>query len=218
MQKKREFFALANFPDVIGAVDCSHIRLYGAPLGDNEHLFVNRKGFHSINAQVICDAKFNIINVVARWPGSMHDSAIFHGSRISDRFENGRFHGVLIGDTGYALRPWLMTPVQYPATNAERRYNRSHRRTRVVIEQTFGQLKRRFPCLSLGMRVSPERACFIIKACCVLFNISKSLREPEFDGDLDEDADDNYEDEGIQYNGPLHDGTVKRNELINRYF
>lgn len=95
---------------------------------------------------------------------------------------------------------------------------RSHRRTRVVVEQTFGQLKRRFPCLSLGMRVSPERACMIIKACCILFNISKSLREPDFD-DPDEDSDDNqHEDDGIQYNGPLHDGTVKRNELINRYF
>ena len=54
----------------------------------------------------------------------------------------------------------------------------SHRRTRVKIEQTFGQLKRRFPSMSLGLRVGPQKACQIIKACCVLYNLSKEFREP----------------------------------------
>ena len=41
-----------QFPNVIGAVDCTHIRLK-RPSGPNEADFVNRKGFHSLNVQVL---------------------------------------------------------------------------------------------------------------------------------------------------------------------
>ncbi|KAJ8018495.1 hypothetical protein HOLleu_43487 [Holothuria leucospilota] len=36
----------------------------------------------------------------------------------------------------------------------------------------------KFPCLRKGLRVAPERACNIIIACAVLFNISKSINDP----------------------------------------
>ena len=42
----------AEFPNVIGAVDCTHIRLK-SPSGPNEADFLNRKGFHSLNVQVL---------------------------------------------------------------------------------------------------------------------------------------------------------------------
>lgn len=53
----------------------------------------------------------------------------------------------------------------------------------------FGQLKRRFPCMSLGLQVAPQKACQIIKACCVLFNLSKDFGEPElqFEGEVEDD-------------------------------
>ncbi|XP_071802814.1 putative nuclease HARBI1 [Asterias amurensis] len=216
MRVKRDFHAVSGFPGVVGAIDCTHVKLYGAPLGEDEHLYVNRKGYHSINVQVVCDAGFKIVNVVARWPGSSHDSAVLHGSLLGQMFTDGRLQGTLIGDTGYALRPWLMTPVTEPATNADRRYNRSHRRTRVKIEQLFGQLKRRFPCLSLGLRVAPPKACLIIKACCVLFNLSKEFREPEllFEGEVEVEDDDHH----LPYDGPIRDGVLHRQMLINRFF
>ena len=50
-----------------------------------------------------------------------------------------------------------MTPFPNPTTEAERNYNLAHCRTRVVIEQTFGILKRRFDCLNIGLRVEPEK-------------------------------------------------------------
>ncbi len=84
MRVKQEFFAIAGFPGVVGAVDCTHVRLYGAPFGDDEYLYVNRKGYHSINVQAVCDANFHVLNVVARWPGSTHDSAVLHGSRLGE--------------------------------------------------------------------------------------------------------------------------------------
>ncbi|XP_072019678.1 LOW QUALITY PROTEIN: putative nuclease HARBI1 [Amphiura filiformis] len=86
----REFYALiCSFPRVIGAVDCTHVRLDSCPYGENEHVYVNRKGFHSINIQLISDAKYHIINVVARWPGSTHDSRIIQNSDIGQAYQRG---------------------------------------------------------------------------------------------------------------------------------
>ena len=57
-------------------------------------------------------------------------------------------------------------------------YHSSHRHTRVIIEQTNGQLKMKFPCLRKGLRISPDRACRVIVACVVLYNISKDINDP----------------------------------------
>ena len=74
----------------IGAVDCNHVRMYGTPLGDEENLYVNRKGCHSINVQAVCDAGFCITNVVARCPGTTRDCAVLHESLIRQVFTDGR--------------------------------------------------------------------------------------------------------------------------------
>ena len=50
---KDSFFLQAGFPSVIGCVDCTHIRIQ-AP-HHNENNYVNRKRYHSINVQGICD-------------------------------------------------------------------------------------------------------------------------------------------------------------------
>ena len=42
------------------------------------------------------------------------------------------------------------------------RYNTAHRRTRCVIERCFGLLKRRFPCLHLGLRTALTNTLVII--------------------------------------------------------
>ena len=50
---KNEFYRRGKFPCVIGCVDGTHIRIQ-APK-DHENGYVNRKGFHSINVQGICN-------------------------------------------------------------------------------------------------------------------------------------------------------------------
>ncbi|XP_071804951.1 putative nuclease HARBI1 [Asterias amurensis] len=217
---QRDFFAKAGFPQIVGAVDGTHVCLHGCNLGENEHIFVNRKGKHSINIQLICDVKFMITNVVARWPGSTHDSRILQESRIGQLFERGQLQGILLGDSGYPVRPWLMTPLANPATNGERAYNRSQTTTRAVIEQVNGQLKNKFRCLlGHGMQIIPERACDVIVACCVLFNISKELREPHLDPENDqEDGAEDNEDNEDNDNAAAVTGAAAREEIINNFF
>ncbi|KTG32269.1 hypothetical protein cypCar_00040480 [Cyprinus carpio] len=53
MPKSRTYsISSSGFPSVIGAIDCTHIPIK-APPGPNEGDFVNRKGFHSVNVQVL---------------------------------------------------------------------------------------------------------------------------------------------------------------------
>ncbi|CAG2189299.1 unnamed protein product [Mytilus edulis] len=52
---KRAFYEKAGFPNVIGCIDGTHVHIQ-APTED-EPAYVNRKGFHSINVQVISKNK-----------------------------------------------------------------------------------------------------------------------------------------------------------------
>ncbi|KAJ8346447.1 hypothetical protein SKAU_G00278480 [Synaphobranchus kaupii] len=143
---KAEFVRSFNFPGVIGAVDCTHIALR-APSVD-EHAYVNRKNFHSLNVQIICDARMQLLNVCSKWPGSTHDSFILRHSRVGLRLEAGESgDGWLLGDRGYPLKTWLLTPFADPRTAEELRYNLAHGRTRSVVERTIGLLKGRWRCL-----------------------------------------------------------------------
>ncbi|KAK0147965.1 putative nuclease HARBI1 [Merluccius polli] len=136
-------------------------------------------GYSSINTQMVCDNNMRIRNVVARWPSSVHDSRIFSSSHLKAQFEEGVYGGVLLGDRGYPLRRYLITPVQRPATHAEAQFNERHKNTR-CIERTFGVLKSRFSCLSFGLRTTPLRASNIIVACAVLHNLAIDWDEPRF--------------------------------------
>lgn len=88
---KRELYEIAGFPNVIGAIDCTHVRL--KPPSMNDYAFINRKNYHSINVQVICDARLSLLNVVARWPGGTHDSFIWQNSSVGTRLQEGALQG-----------------------------------------------------------------------------------------------------------------------------
>lgn len=61
------------YPGILGAIDCT-------PAFNNpevlEILFLNRKNFYSINTQIVVDSNLKILAVNARFPGSVHGSAI----------------------------------------------------------------------------------------------------------------------------------------------
>ncbi|TWW67345.1 hypothetical protein D4764_02G0003860 [Takifugu flavidus] len=52
-----------------------------------------------------------------------------------------------VGDRGYALAPWLLTPLTNPQTPQEILFNQMHARSRSTIERTIGILKGRWMCL-----------------------------------------------------------------------
>ncbi|KAJ8313494.1 hypothetical protein KUTeg_008055 [Tegillarca granosa] len=67
-----------------------------------------------------------------------------------------------------------MTPLLHCATRAEQLCKNAHARTRVKIENSFGILKRTFPCLRKKLAVKLETTFHIIVACAVLYNLRKN--------------------------------------------
>ena len=77
-----DFEQVSYLPRVIGAIDGSHIRII-AP-SEDEYAYVNRKRYHSINIQAVCNANLIFRDVVAKWPGSHHDSFILKASTAAN--------------------------------------------------------------------------------------------------------------------------------------
>ncbi|XP_041846127.1 putative nuclease HARBI1 [Melanotaenia boesemani] len=99
---KRQFAASTGFPNVIGAIDCTHVAIR-AP-SQNEFVYVNRKNVHSVNVQVISDSNLLLTNLVARWPGSTHDSFILAHSSVGNRLQAGASRdGWLLGKYQHTL-------------------------------------------------------------------------------------------------------------------
>jgi len=77
---------------VVGAIDCTHIKIQ-SPSGDESELFRNRKSYFSINVQGVCNLDCEFINLVARWQGSVHDSRIFNNSLLKAKLEANEWEG-----------------------------------------------------------------------------------------------------------------------------
>ena len=82
-----------------------------------------------------------------------------------------------------------MTPILKPKNAGEVRYNTAHRRTRCLIDRCFGLLKRRFPCLHLGLRIASANTLVIIVATAVLHNFALMHREQDFDKDIENEEE-----------------------------
>ncbi|CAC5391218.1 HARBI1 [Mytilus coruscus] len=142
------FYEQADFPHIVGCVDYTKVRIQ-RPVED-EAAFVNRKNFSSINVQAVCNHEGKFTQITADWSGSVHDSLIFKTSSICKHLEEnhkGLVDGVLLGNSGYMCRPFLLTPYNNPQEPHQERFNRNHVSTRYLIERTFGVCKMRFHVL-----------------------------------------------------------------------
>ncbi|CAH1989500.1 unnamed protein product [Acanthoscelides obtectus] len=136
------FYRICRFPRVVGCIDEAHIKMQSPGAQDGER-FRNRKSYFSINTQIVAGPDLKIFDIVARWPGSTHDSTIFNASYLRTRTEGRQFqNAVLLGDSGYQLKVYLMTPLQNPGNLMCN-----------VVETLIGVWNCRFPVLAYGSRV-----------------------------------------------------------------
>ena len=127
---------------------------------------------------LVCTSDHIITECLSQWPGSSHDSRIFKSSQLYEEFSSGEKAGTLLADSGYSISPFVLTPFINPRTEEERHYNARHHTGRVGIEQTNGELKRRFHCVGSRMRIKLDRVPATIRAVCVLHNLAKRWRDP----------------------------------------
>ncbi|XP_035271766.1 putative nuclease HARBI1 [Anguilla anguilla] len=220
-QAHQGFHAVAGIPQVLGLVDGTLIPVSNPSVDDQ--MFICRKGYSAINTQVVVDHNGLIVDVVAKWPGSTHDSYIWANSAVGQDAARGVFgRGFFLGDSGYPLRTYLMTPVANPVTQGEQDFNDAHIRSRGLVERTIGRWKHRFRCihrLAGGLKFSPAKCCAVIVVTAMLHNITVRARahmppednEDEEDDDAEGDNPPPPENRAAQYNA----GFQARQNIIN---
>lgn len=181
-QIRLEFQRRFRLPGVVGCIDCTHVALVKP--SEDEHLYFNRKGYHSLNVQMVCDSNLKIINVNSKFGGATHDSFIWASSRMETFMRELHQNGEqvwLLGDSGYPQRPWLMTPILNAVPGSvEDTYTQRHVQARNCIERCFGLLKSRWRCLlrHRTLHYHSTVAGNIVLACCVLHNMALEANLP----------------------------------------
>uniref|UniRef100_UPI00398E726B putative nuclease HARBI1 n=1 Tax=Pristiophorus japonicus TaxID=55135 RepID=UPI00398E726B len=168
------FLCIAGFPRVQGLSDCTHVGLRTPQY--HPEVFMNGKGYHSLNVQLVCDHQRRIMAVFARYPGSSHHAFILRQSSVPTLFTGPNQNcGWLLGDNGYPLSTWLLTQLRNHWTMAEHAYNDAHCGTRCIIEHYIGMFKQRFRCLDhsdVALQYSPEWVSIFVVVCCLLHNLA----------------------------------------------
>ncbi|VAI94322.1 unnamed protein product [Triticum turgidum subsp. durum] len=187
---KRKFNKIHGLPNCCGIVQTAHIT-FGSQSGDHEEN-------DSTLMQAMVDPDIRFTNIWLGPSGSMnqlsvlHDSWLFkscqegivlNGSKVnlSDGLEVGEY---IIGDAGYPLLPWLLTPyytedkdpsADFPPYQAE--FNRRHCSASTIITAALARLKDTWKILDSALGSSPPFAT--IYACCILHNIVIDMEEGE---------------------------------------
>ncbi|KAG0413423.1 hypothetical protein HPB47_009427 [Ixodes persulcatus] len=162
----------------IGAIDGCHVELLRPT--ESPNFYYNRRTFHSIVLQGICDHQNLFIDVHIGFSGSAHDARILKESPVFKDGEAKCAGGYLLGDSAYPLLPYVMTP--FKSSNAalptwKTAYNMKHGQQRVTIENTFGLLKQRFQKMYLVESASIRQSCLVVMDACVLHNLCNAEKD-----------------------------------------
>lgn len=135
----------------------------------------------------------------------------------------------VLGDSGYALRPWCLTPiVEAEEGTPEALYNDAFKSARSTIERCNGVIKGRFRCLIKDrvLHYTPNKCTKIINACTVLHNmcIMANLEDPQTE-DLTEEslgmlssAPQVNGNQNVRVNRQLVLGREKQARIVRNYF
>ncbi|XP_072141350.1 uncharacterized protein [Dermacentor andersoni] len=185
----REFMAVCDFPQAVGALDGCHFPV--SPPEEHATDYYNYKGWHSIILLALVDHKyrFRYINVGA--PGRSHDSHVYRMSSLSQMVASPLFKApaaaiggvavppLILCDQAFPLTPNLIKPFGHngPLNEDQRTFNYHISRARRIVENAFGRLKARFRFTSKRMECDIDNARLVIRACCVLNNICEHFND-----------------------------------------
>ena len=83
----RPFLEKHRFPQMYWSYKMEYIPIKKP--SDNSSAYINRKGRYSLNIQAVADHNYCFIDVLIKWPGSVHDARILSTSNLSQSLHNG---------------------------------------------------------------------------------------------------------------------------------
>lgn len=184
----RHFEEITNIPQLIGAIDGSHIPITPPKMGSAD--FFNRSGYHSVVLQAIVDHQYLFRDISCKLPGSNHDADVLRESAFFKNLGNimpkGTKHVngmdipfMIMGDPAYPLQNWLIKNYAYDrnTTAVMDSFNIYMNKGRVVVENAFGRLKSRWRILARRSEIDFRFMPTVVAACCILHNICELSKE-----------------------------------------
>lgn len=222
---KSKFEKIHSLPNCCGAIATTHIMMCQPSADPSSKVWVDHQKNHSMVLQAIVDPDTRFRDIVAGWPGSMNDFLVLQSSdfaklcekgfrltgkklELSDGSEVGEY---IIGDAGFPLLPWLVTPYQgKDLSESETEFNKQHSATGMVAQRALARLKDTWKIIQGEMwRPDKHRLPRIIFVCCLLHNIAIDLEDvAQDDMPLCHQHDPNYKQQFCNF--------VDQNGLIQR--
>jgi DDE superfamily endonuclease len=170
------FESMSGIKNIIGAIDGTYVKI-DAPHADQE-AYINRKCYHSVTLQAICDNRMKFTDCFVGYPSSVHDCRIFRNSPIYKKIQDNPTSffpqdQFILGDKAYPSLMWCLVPFKrsQSLTEAQTRFNTKHSSARTTIERSFALLFGRFRRLKHLQMKRMDLIPKTIMAACVLHNI-----------------------------------------------
>ena len=198
-----------HFKGCVGIVDGTFVNLCQKPSVDPE-TYWSRKQKYSMNVQIVCNEKREIIYYQVGYPGSCPDSVCFRNTDLfknpSRYFSRGEY---LLADGGYILNSKTLVPYRNPQEPETLEFNRKLSSARIIVEHVMGNLKGRWGSLR-GTRIKITRkedtvkVNRFIRSILVLHNMVISYND-EWRHEIleDENQENDVEEEDIEETGVL---------------
>ncbi|XP_047306619.1 putative nuclease HARBI1 [Impatiens glandulifera] len=201
------------FKNCIGAIDGTHIKLFGPK--EEIIKYIGRKGYSTQNILAVCDFDMCFTYASVGWEGSAHDAGILK-TVISDpnyRFPHPLSNKYYLVDAGYKNKRGYLAPYRQtlyhmeeiqrcpPPNSSQTTFNKIHSSLRTTIERTFGVWKKKWRILENLCGFSIKTQTHIVVATMCLHNF---VRRNVIDEGVDDNAEDghsnnNYDDDENDY-------------------
>ncbi|KAI3450435.1 hypothetical protein Pfo_007100 [Paulownia fortunei] len=194
---KCKFEKIRGLPNCCGAIDTTHITMLLTSSDQEADTWLDRKENHSMILQAIVDPDLRFRNIVTGWPGKMNDSSVLQSSNFFKLCQKGeKLNGnkiylseetelteYIIGDSGFPLLPWLVTPYQgKELSETEVEFNKRLLATHVVAQRALARLKEVWKMIQGEMwRPDKHKLPRFILACCILHNIVIDMEDEVLD-------------------------------------
>ncbi|XP_022849084.1 protein ALP1-like [Olea europaea var. sylvestris] len=184
---QNKFEKIRGLPNCCGVIDTTHIKMMLTSSDQGAEMWLDRKENHSMILQVIVDSDLRFRDIVTGWPGKMNEYSVLQSSSFFKLCQEGeRLNGkkitlseltevgeYIIGDTGFPLLPWLLTPYQGKELSESKvEFNKRLSTTHTVAKRALARLKEGWKMIQGDMwRPDKHKLPRFIFVCCILHNI-----------------------------------------------